>query len=528
MTDRGDPITTLDRRRFLIGLGATGTGLVLAACAPTASGPASVEPTAAIPQVLVSKERADFGTADPALVNSNGDFNVEQNIADPLVRFKPGTTELMPALAERWDVSSDNLSYTFHLRKGVKWQKGFGDFTARDVVYSFTRIMDPKTASPYLSYVAPVKAVDALDDYTVRVTLKTPYPGIFEAMLTYRPGFIANEKAITQFGAAYKQNPIGTGPYMVDKITAGVEWTLVRNPDFWGPAPTLDRITYKLIKDEQVAALALQKGELDVAYFESPEQQLKVRTMKELTVMEGALPRTFYMTLNMQRPPLDNPKVRQALAWATNKKGLVDSVFLGQAEVANSIIPPSVFGHVNTEVYGYDLNKAKQLLAEAGFPNGFPGQTFQFITYDTAPLPDVLQVIQADWAKIGYQTKVEVMDLATYDSRRRANTFDVEAGSVLRVEASQFTVNYLHSRSIPFPNTNAYRGADDLLDRAQTEPDATKRKALYTELTALLEKDLPQIPLLYPKQVLAMQPKVKGAAVGLLTLPLWQMSIGKP
>ena len=500
---------------------------ILTACtAPTTQGGPSATPAPSVAQVLVSKDRDEFGTTDPANVSSNGDANVEFNITSALVRLKPGTTEIVPDLAEKWTVSPDGLKYTFNLRHGVKWQKGFGDFTAKDVVYSYTRIMDPKTASRYRGDFAAVKSVEAPDDYTVVINFSRPSPGFFYSVLTYRPGFIAKKEAIEQFGKDYGRNAVGTGPYILDSVTPGVGWVLVINPEYWGPKPTLTRIEYKLIKDENVAALALEKGELDAAYFENPETQLKVRSLANVTVSDAPMPRTFHMHMNIQRSPLSDVKVRQALAWAVNKQGIVDHVFQGQAKVAGSMIPPGFIGHVDDTSIGYDLNKAKQLLAEAGYPNGFPGKTFEFLVIDAAPSPDILQVMQADWAKIGFQTKAEVLDIAAFNARRMANTFDIMMLPTLRAESSQFIGQYLHSRSIPFENITGYRGADALIEQSESELDPVKRQALYEQLQKVIMRDLPIYPIAYPLQVLATKKNVKGAAIGLLNLPLYQMSRG--
>lgn len=490
--------------------------------------PGSTTSPASVAQVLVSKDRDDFVTTDPALVSSNGDANVEQNVMDSLVRLKPGTNEVVPGLAETWDLTPDGLTYMFHLRKGVKWQKGFGDFTANDVVFSFNRIIDPKTASRYRNDFAPVKAVEAIDAYTVRITLKNRYPGFIGAVLTFRSGYIAKKEALEKFGTDYGRNAVGTGPFMLDSVTPGVGWTLVQNPEYWGPKPALQRIEYKLIKDEDVAVLALQKGELDVAYFEGPEAQVKVRGLKNVVILDRPMPRVYFTYINLQRPPFDNVKVRQALAWAINKQALVDHVFLGQGSVAQSMIPPGFIGHSDEAPYGYDLEKAKQLLAEAGYPGGFPGRTFQFVAIDVAPSPDILQVMQADWAKIGVQTKLEVLDIATLNARRMANTYDLLMIPFLRAESAQLIGPLLHSRSIPYENIEGYRGADDLIMRTESEVDSKKRSDLYLELNRVIQRDLPVIPLVYPIQVLAFKPSVKGAAIGLLNLPLWQMSVGAP
>ena len=231
--------------------------------------------------------------------------------------------------------------------------------------------------------------------------------------------------------------------------------------------------------------------------------------------------------MNIQRPPLNDVKVRQALAWAINKQGLRRARLPGPGEGRRLDDPAGFIGSIDDKSIGYDLNKAKQLLTEAGYPNGFPGRTFQFLVLETAPSPDILQVMQADWAKIGFQTKAEVLDIAAFNARRMANTFDTMMLPTLRAESATIG-QYLHSRWMPFENITGYKGADDLIVRSESKQiDPVKRQALYEELHKLIMRDLPIYPLAYPLQVLATKKNVRGAAIGLLNLPLYQMSIGQ-
>lgn len=461
---------------------------------------------------------------DPAHIANATDHAIAYVIYNGLVRHKPGTAELEGDLAKSWSVSKDGLQYTFELKRGIKWHKGFGELTARDVVYSFTRITDRKTGSRYRADLAPVKAVEAVDDHTARIIMSEPYPAFLDAVLAYRPGFIVNQKAIESLGDKYLSGPIGTGPYVFESWVPAERVELRRNPDYFGPSSAIERVTFRIIRDDTVAEIALLSGQIDGAYIQEPEIQARVVRNRSLSVLQRPMPRTIFLEINTNRTPLSDIRVRQAMAHAIDKQALLKHVFLGMGKVAYSPLNPMMFGYLDEPGLTYDIEKAKRLLAAAGFPEGIP-QTLSYATTSIRGNPELAEAIQHMWLQVGIRTKIEVQERGLVEERRRRNDFDIMNSAFLRTEPSQFLLPNLHSMSLPYPNISGYRAIDRLIDQARFEVDSNKRRAHYYLVQRRVMRDIPILPLLYPIQVLGLKRTVQGAAIGLLNYPVWQMSI---
>ena len=260
--------------------------------APTQAEEPTQAPVEEPTQVTISRA-SEFLTIDPAFITSGSDYSIAYLIYNGLIKYKPGTREIVGDLAEKWEVSPDGLLYSFWLRKGVKWQKGYGDFTAQDVKYSFERIMNPDTESRFFSEFATVDSIEVEDDYTVHIHMKEPSPEFIGAVLTYRPGLIVNQKAIEELGDQYQNDPVGTGPYYWESSLPGVEIVLKRNPDYFGPEPVIDTVVSKLIQEEAAKEIAMESGDLDMAYFEEPEIQRRVIDNPDLVTIQTPGPRTL-------------------------------------------------------------------------------------------------------------------------------------------------------------------------------------------------------------------------------------------
>ncbi|MBC7078611.1 MAG: ABC transporter substrate-binding protein [Synergistales bacterium] len=189
--------------------------------------------------VVVARLLADIENVDPAYITAVSDQYIATNVYSGLVRYKPGTGEIEPDLAEDWDISPDGLVYTFHLRRGVKWHKGMGELTSEDVKYSFERILDPATKSLNKLYLEQVADIKTPDKYTVQIKLKEPYAP-FLAGLAYRAGWIVNKKGVEAGGKEYGRQPVGTGPFVFSSYQPGVEVVLAANPDYFGGKPKVD------------------------------------------------------------------------------------------------------------------------------------------------------------------------------------------------------------------------------------------------------------------------------------------------
>jgi peptide/nickel transport system substrate-binding protein len=474
---------------------------------------------------LVLRMVDDLLNMDPAQIVTAPDHQIAYVVYSGLVRQKQGSVEIVPDLATRWDVSADGLVYTFALRRGVKWHKGFGDFTAEDVKYSFDRIMNPATRSRYRADFSMVKSVETVDPYTVRITLADPYPAFLSAVLAYRPGWIVNRKALEQYGRQYMSNVVGTGPYVFERYIPGEGVYVVANRDYYGPAPKIQRAMFRVVKEDAVAEIALQKGDVHVAYIEKAAVAARLAANRAVVTRSIPLPRVFFVHFNMTRAPFNDVRVRRAMSYAVDKKAIVQGVFLGQAVPTDTILSPGMVGYISDVRYDYDPARAKDLLSEAGFPTG---KTFEFVVLaGWADWEQMAAALQQQWRKVGVNVKLTALEEAVYQERRLKLNFDLLSANALRFEPDQILASWFHGAQIPVPNASSYKGADALIEGARMQLDPKKRLEFYAAAQRRIQADAPVVPLLNPKLMLAWRPEVKGVEVGFLAYQLETMTIGK-
>jgi peptide/nickel transport system substrate-binding protein/oligopeptide transport system substrate-binding protein len=365
----------------------------------------------------------DVSTLDPAVGYDWQNWSMIKSLFSRLMDYTPGTDKLIPSLAESFTVSDDGLTYTFKLKKGVKFTNG-RELKAADVKYSIERAVDPKTQGPGAGFFSAIKGHEDLqggkaaglegiatpDDYTVVFTLSRPDATFLHVMAINFASIVPKEeveKAAGDFG----KKPVGSGTFKLTEWTLGQRLVFERNSDhFDKAAPFLDKFTIEVGQEPLVALLRLQKGEVDIAGDGIPPAkylELKNDPAYKDQVIVGDQLNTGYVTLNTKVKPLDNVKVRQALNYAINKDRIV-RIINNRATAANQPLPPLMPGYdKDFKGYGYDVAKAKALLAEAGVKDGF--STVLYAT-NTDPQPRIAQAIQQDLAAIG--VKAEVKSLA--------------------------------------------------------------------------------------------------------------------
>ena len=283
-------------------------------------------------QEITVRNEVDFSFMDPALITNSNDYTIAVNIYNGLLKYNLKTMEPEPDLARSWSVSPDGLTYTFQLRDNVQWHKGYGKFTARDVKYSFDRIIDNRAKSRYRTDFSNVREVEVVNDYAVKIHMKSPDMSFIRKVLYYRPGYIVNQKAIESLGAKYNSSPIGTGPFIFERWDPGSKTILVANKNYFLAPPKLQRATFLVINDEAVAQLALEKGDLDLVVFQSldPLDSLKKsREVKEKKITVDVEPElnVTFLSINNCRKPFDDVRVRQAIHLAINKDDLIAAAY---------------------------------------------------------------------------------------------------------------------------------------------------------------------------------------------------------
>ncbi|EYD73925.1 Dipeptide-binding protein ABC transporter, periplasmic substrate-binding protein component [Rubellimicrobium mesophilum DSM 19309] len=364
----------------------------------------------------------DVSTLDPAIGYDWQNWSMIKSIFDGLMDYVPGTTDLRPGLAESYEISEDGLTYTFHLRPGVKFHNG-REMTSEDVVYSLNRVTDPETQSPGAGFFGAIEGYDAQiageaeglsgvtapDPQTVQIKLSRP-DATFLHLMALNFSYVVPREAVEEFGADFGRNPVGTGAYKLAEWTLGQRLVFEKNPDYWTPGvPYLDQITFEIGQEPVVALLRLQNGEVDIPGDGIPPakfQEVMSDPAQAERVVQGGQLQTGYVTMNVTQPPFDNADVRHAVNMAINKDRIVQ-IINGRAIPANQPLPPSMPGYTQDyEGYAYDPEGAKALLAQAGFADGFETELY---VMNTDPNPRIAQAIQQDLAAIGIDASIQAL-----------------------------------------------------------------------------------------------------------------------
>jgi len=464
--------------------------------------------------LTISSTIADVTTLDPHRSALIGDKGMVSEMFDGLVRFPPGSADpkaLQADLAEKWEASSDNKVWTFHLRHGVQFHGGYGELKAADVVYSLQRAADPKRSS-FAATFGGISKVEAVDAYTVRITLKYPDAAFLGRVSNYHGGNIVSKAAAEKLGDKFGQAPIGTGPFMFAQHVTQQYVKLVANDAYFRGKPKLAGITYRMIPSDSARELAFTSNEIDVAIGKR-EQRWVERTNKrgvKVDVFNPAEFRTLF--LNRSIKPLDNLKVRQAIAAAINVDEIIRFVGKDVAEKGCSVVPNGYLGEdCSTGTYPYDVTRAKELLKEAGYAGGL---TINSVVSSVAAQLPIMEIIQAQLSKAGIKLNMEVVDHATYQAKSRQDQSSIVFYGAARFPNADYwlTEFYDSAASIGAPGAMSNFGhcavADDAIRKARVEPNAQKQLALWKQAQTQIHDDVCAIPLFGLKQVWARSERV--------------------
>ena len=468
-------------------------------------------------QVLrVGLEAVDVPSLDPHFITTSPQFPITKDIFNSLVRFKAGRVgieEIEPDLAESWTVSQDGLVWTFKLRKGVKWHKGFGELTSEDVKFSLDRVRNPETGTPWTARFTGVTKIETPDKYTVRSTLKTPDPFFLSWLGDDQSGFIISKEAFQRLKADFKNQPGGTGPFVFQEYRPKERVVVVRNDEYFRGKPTLERVEFLFMPNFSTKELALRKG--DIHMMRGKREQVWVeRIRKEGIIVDSVeVSSTSLLHFNMTQKPLDDLRVRKAIAHAINKAELLTYAGKAVSEVQVSPLPHTQFGGVREGIaqYDYDPKRAKELLAEAGYPNGFAIST---MVTEREDYRTHMEVIQEQLRRVGIKLDLKVVDHSTYHTRSREDANPLVLYLTAPYPAADVLLTqFFHSKAIVgtptgVTNFSHYNKIDDIIDKSRVEMNPEKQKALYVEAQRRIMEDLPAYPTLLRKIVLARVPYV--------------------
>jgi peptide/nickel transport system substrate-binding protein len=514
---------TITRRLFRQGVIAATAAMLLAPSLAAADGPVRGG-------TLVTVIQPEPTSLNSVVNNNYANGSVSANVYDGLLRYDE-TMAPQPGLAERWDVSPDGKAITFHLRKGVKWHDGV-DFTSADVRFSALELWKKLHARGRVTFAA-LEDVETPDAYTAIFRLRTPAPVILSALNAAEAQVLPKHLYENTDILKNPRNsaPVGTGPFVFKEWKKGQYIVLERNPDYWEAGkPYLDRIIFRVIPDAASRAAALETGEVQYAPFTAVPlaDVARLRNAPDLAVQTKGYAfqsHVFLIDFNLQKPPLSDVRVRRAIAYAIDRKGLIDTVWYGLGNPAISPIPSQLARFHNPEVPRYNFNPAlaEKLLDEAGYPRKENGVRFS-ITHDYIPFGEVYKdagdYIRDNLKKVGIDFVLRGQDYPSWTKRVYTDyAFDTDSNTVavmmdpeMGLPRLLLSTNYI--KGVPTSNNSGYNNpeADRVIKALQVEPDATRRKALFGELQTITMTDLPILPLSEMRHVTVYNRKVHGLA----------------
>ncbi len=488
-------------------------------------------PEAAEPQFIIRAITTEPSGLDPHGVPGSGQNVILPYLFDTLV-YRNLDNTYSPFLAESWETSPDGTQTTFILRENITFHDGT-PLDAEAVKFTFERIKTEGQRSPLASLVGTITAIDVLDPLKVRFTFNEASSTFLSSISTAYAG-ILSPTAVREKGEGFGQNPVGSGPYRMEKWEPGVAVTLVKNSNYaWAPpvvenqgAPHVDRLVFKVIPDVSQQIAAYQAGEVDILFVNQPSHVAKLQADPDTDLRETVLNSLIYLGFHTQKPPFDDVRMRQAISHAVNKEELVQVALGGIGEVAFAPLAPTLPGFdpaLKDNELRYDPDLAKALLAEAGFaqaPDGSwarDGQPLKVVllTSTRPPNPALATVLQSQLKTVGVATEIQALDSTAASEAATAGQFDLLLWRYDWSDADVLRV-YLSSARIGRTNRNFYSNprVDELLELAAHEMDNAKRNAYYLEAQQILLADAPWQPLYVPTDYMAIRKEVSGVVIG--------------
>jgi dipeptide transport system substrate-binding protein len=524
-------------------LGVARLSMVAGAVISASLAAVSVAHAATIPnKTLVYCSEGSPAGFDPAQYTTGTDFTANTfTVYNRLVEFERGGTKVEPGLAEKWDVSADGLTYTFHLRHGVKFQttayfKPTREFNADDVLFTFNRMLDPNqpfrkaypVSFPYMTDMGLdklISKIEAVDPYTVKFTLKEVNAPFIQNMAMEFASIQSAQYAdqLLKAGKAsdINQYPVGTGPFIFRSYTKDAIIRFDGNPDYWKPnAVKISKLIFSITPDAAVRVQKLKSNECQVMSYPRPADIAPLKADANIDNPSQPGFNEGYLAYNATKKDLANVDVRRALDMAINKKAIIESVYQGAGQAAVAPMPPTQWSYdKNLKAQAYDTAKAKALLAKAGFPNGLEINLWAMpVQRPYNPNARLMaEMIQADWAKIGVKANIMTYEWGEYIKRGHAGEHDAMLigwtgdngdpdnwlGTQLGCEAVNGS-NFSHWCYKPF---------DDLIQKARVTSDQAQRTQLYTQAQQIFGDQMPFSPIAHSTVYQPASKKVTGMKI---------------
>jgi len=457
---------------------------------------------------LVVALGADASTLDANGKNDSSSISVRRQIFETLLTYNE-KMELEPLLAESYRWEGDK-TIIFKIRKNVLFHNG-ETLKASDVKYTMERAAKLKYASNQLS-VVDLDACAVLDEYTYKMVLKMPFAPML-ANVTVPSLSIVHEKTVKSLNDDMTDKPVGTGPYKFSMWNRGDRIELVKFDKYWGKPAAIPKVIYRIITETTSRAIEVETGGVDIAYDISPIDYKNLKTNQNVKVLVNMGLRTDYVGFNCSKAPFNDVRVRQAISHALDKKAIVDAVYMGTNQPGKGMIAPTVWGYSNDiKLLEYNPAKAKELLAQAGFPNGMKTTIW---TNDTQVRIDIAEIMQNQLKKVGVEAKIQVVEWGTYLKMIEDKSLDIY---ILGISAptgdGDALYNQFYSESHFSGNTAHFKDkvVDELLQISREKTDRAERLAALRKVHQDVVTKAPWAPIAHVEYITATRTNVEGFA----------------
>lgn len=486
---------------------------VLSACGGTqgdTNAPSTTEDgQAKLQDTLTIATAGDTISLDPVMTNDNQSANTMMQIYEGLVKLDDNN-EPVPSLAEKFE-QPDDSTYVFYLKKGIKFHNG-EELKASDVVFSLKRAIESAHVK-HLFNTIDINSVKANDDYTVEFKMQKPYSGIVYA-LCHPGGFIVNEKAVTEAGDSYAQNPVGTGPMKFVSWSKANQMVMERFDDYHGDKASYKTLTFRVIPEPTNRMIELESGGVDMAYDISSIDLPKIEGNNDLQLFRTLDYGTTYLGFNCQKAPFDNPKVREAISYAIDLEGTIKAVWLGVGKAAPGPLPETLAYSISGEKQPKkrDIEKAKALLKEAGFENGF--QT-TLSTNERKERVEMATVLKEQLSEVGIDLSINVLEWSAYNDLLKNAQQDMFMIAWIADSPDPDTFIYpcFHSSAAGEGGNYAFFKDDEvdkLLDEARVVPNGDERGKIYRDAQERIMELNPWVPMYNGELLVGAKASVEG------------------
>jgi ABC-type transport system substrate-binding protein len=517
--------------------------VIAAGCAPAATPapqPTPTEPSGATPAApaptpttaeegpkhggtLVISLGTDVPIFDSVYASGIPNLGIIHLVTEGLTRINPtgGEPKVLPVLAESWEQSSDGRTWTFKLREGVMFHDGT-PFNAEAVKFNIERMLNPDTKALARASFAMIESVEVVDEYTANITTAEPFAAL-PAQLAYSPMAMNSPTQVEKLGNEdYHTAPMGTGPFKFVHHIKGQEVLVEANEDYWGGAPYLDAIAMRPIPETASRLLALEAGDSHVIYHVPPRDAQRYIDDPSLgiDVLNPPPQRRMFVGMNVQWGPFQDVKVRQALNYAVDQQAIIDSIFLGLTDPMDSPLPPTAVCYQSTKNYTYDPDKARDLLEEAGYGDGFK-VTLHYGAGRYLLDSEVVEAVQSYLADVGVEVEVIPLEWAAYGGMIRAPLEESEiqmffiGWGLPTLDPDLGVDTYLEEAWAPGLNTMFYSNPDleQLIPQQRAATDPAERCEIVNSIQEIVMEDAPQIFLYYEPQIHAKRQEAKDVII---------------